>query len=83
MDTIRNKSMIKLALDTVELLILRWQVDETMSNKPVDRQEYYRLTRARDLLPSATRRWCCNDVTDNRRDVCSYSGTAGTGHGPD
>jgi hypothetical protein len=44
--------MIKLALDTVELLILRWQVDETMSNKPVDRQEYYRLTRARDLLAS-------------------------------
>src|SRR5258706_98170 len=32
--------------------------------------------------PSATRRWCCNDTTDNRRDVCSYSGTAGTGHDP-
>ncbi len=50
MDTIRNESMIKLALDTVELVILRWQVDEAMSNNPVDRQEYYRLTRARDLL---------------------------------
>ncbi len=50
MDTIRNESMIKLALDTVELVILRWQVDDAMSNKPVDRQEYYRLTRARDLL---------------------------------
>jgi len=50
MDTIRNESMIKLALDTVELVILRWQVDEAMSNKPVDRQEYYRLTRARGLL---------------------------------
>jgi len=42
--------MIKLALDTVELVILRWQVDDAMSNNPVDRQEYYRLTRARDLL---------------------------------
>ena len=50
MDTTRNESMIKLALDTVELVILRWQVDDAMSNNPVDRQEYYRLTRARDLL---------------------------------
>ena len=50
MDTIRNESMIKLALETVELVILRWSVDETMSNNSVDRQEYYRLTRARDLL---------------------------------
>ena len=50
MDTIRNESMIKLALDTVDLVILRWQVDKAMSNKPVDRQEYYRLIRARDLL---------------------------------
>jgi hypothetical protein len=32
MDTIRNESMIKLALDTIELMILRWQVDEAMSN---------------------------------------------------
>ena len=44
------KSMIKLALDTIDLVILRWQVDEAMSNKPVDLQQYYRLTRARDLL---------------------------------
>ena len=50
MDTIRNESMIKLALDTVDLVILRWQVDEAMWNKPVDRQEYDRLTHARDLL---------------------------------
>ena len=50
MDTIRNESMIKLALDTVELVILRWQVDDAMSNNPVDRQEHDRLTRARDLL---------------------------------
>ena len=50
MDAIRNESMIKLALDTVDLVILRWQVDKAMSNKPVDRQEYHRLTRARDLL---------------------------------
>ena len=50
MDPLRNESMIKLALDTVELVILRWQVDETMSNNFVDRQQYYRLTRARDLL---------------------------------
>jgi hypothetical protein len=42
--------MIKLALDAVDLMILRWQVDEAMSNNSVDRQEYYRLTRARDLL---------------------------------
>ena len=50
MDTIGNKSMIKLALDTIELVILRWQVDDAMSNNAVDRQEYDRLTRARDLL---------------------------------
>jgi FtsZ-binding cell division protein ZapB len=49
MDT-RNETMIKLALDTIDLVILRWQVDELMSDKPVDRQEYHRLTRARDLL---------------------------------
>ena len=49
MDT-RNETMIKLALSTIDLVILRWQVDELMSNKPVDRREYYRLTRARDLL---------------------------------
>ena len=49
MDT-RNETMIKLALDAVDLMILRWQVDEAMSNKPVDLQQYYRLTRARDLL---------------------------------
>jgi hypothetical protein len=42
--------MIKLALDTIDLVILRWQVDEAMSNKPVDWQEYDRLTRARELL---------------------------------
>ena len=48
MDT-RNETMIKLALDTVDLVILRLQV-EAMSNKPVDRQEYYRLARVRDLL---------------------------------
>ena len=50
MDTIRNESMSKLALDTIDLGILRWQVGEAMSNKLVDRQEYYRLARARDLL---------------------------------
>ena len=49
MDT-QNESMIKLALDTVDLVILRWQVGEAMSNKPVDLQQYYRLSRARDLL---------------------------------
>jgi len=42
--------MSKLALDTIDLGILRWQVGEAMSNKLVDRQEYYRLARARDLL---------------------------------
>jgi hypothetical protein len=49
MDT-RNETMIKLALDAVDLMILRWQIDEATSNKPVDRQQYCRLTRARDLL---------------------------------
>jgi len=50
MNTIRNENMIKLALDTIDLVILRWQVDEAMSNKPFDRQEHHRLTRARELL---------------------------------
>ena len=47
---IRNESMSKLALATIDLVFLRWQVGEAMSNKSVDRQEYYRLTPARDLL---------------------------------
>jgi hypothetical protein len=42
--------MIKLALGAVDLMILRWQVDEAMSQKPVDLQQYSRLTRVRDLL---------------------------------
>jgi len=42
--------MSKLAPDTIDLEIWRWQVGEAMPNKPVDRREYYRLTRARDLL---------------------------------
>ena len=49
MDT-RDETMIKLALDTIDLVILRWQVDEAMSNKSVDWQEYYRLRRVRELL---------------------------------
>jgi hypothetical protein len=49
MDGIRNESMSKLALDAIDLGILRRQVGEAMSNKPVDRQEYYRLARPRDL----------------------------------
>ena len=49
MDTIRNDSMIKLALETVQLVILRLQV-EAMSNKTAARQEYYQLLRVRDLL---------------------------------
>ena len=46
--------MSKLALDTIDLVILRWQVGEAISNKPVDRQEYDRLTRARDLAECNT-----------------------------
>ena len=38
------------AVDTIDRLILRSQMDEAMSNKPVDLQQYYRLARARDLL---------------------------------
>ena len=49
MDTIRNDRMIQLALETVQLVILRLQV-EAMSNKTVARQEYFQLLRARDLL---------------------------------
>jgi hypothetical protein len=49
MDT-RNETMIKLALNTIDLVILRWRVDEAMSDRPVGWQEYHRLTRARELL---------------------------------
>jgi len=49
MDTIRNDRMIQLALETVQLVILRLQV-EAMSNKTFARQGYYQLLRARDLL---------------------------------
>jgi hypothetical protein len=50
MKTQTDDSMIKLALDTVELVILRRQVDEAMSITPLERQEYDRLVRVRDLL---------------------------------
>jgi hypothetical protein len=50
MDTLRNESMIKLALDTIDLVILRSQVDEAMSNRPIDQQQFDRLTLARELL---------------------------------
>ena len=33
MDT-RNETMIKLALDAVDLMILRWQVDEAIEQTP-------------------------------------------------
>ena len=52
MDTIRHYSVIKLALVTIYLEILRWVLDEAMSKNPVDRRQYYRL--ARDLLAGAT-----------------------------
>ena len=35
MDTIRNDSIIKLALDTIDLEILRWALDEAMSKTPL------------------------------------------------
>ena len=47
---IRNEGMSKLALDTIDLGILPWHAGDAMSKKPVDRQEYDRLMRARDLL---------------------------------
>ena len=44
--------MIKLALDTIDLELLRWVLlDEAMSKNPVDRH-YHQL--ARDLLVRAT-----------------------------
>ena len=48
METVRNDSVIKLALDTIDLEIVRWGLDEAVSKDPVDRQQYYQL--ARDLL---------------------------------
>ena len=52
MDTIRDDSVIKLALDTIDLEILRWVLDDAMSKNSVDRQQYYQL--ARDLLDGST-----------------------------
>ena len=54
--TIRNESLIKLALDAIDLMILRRQVNAAMSNKPVDQQECDRLTRARNLLAERNRK---------------------------
>jgi hypothetical protein len=46
-----DDNMIKLALDTVDLVILRWLVNQAMKrNVTVDPQQYERLTSARDLL---------------------------------
>jgi hypothetical protein len=50
MDT-RNETMIKLALDAVDLEILRWVLDEAMSKNTVDQQQYYQLSR--NLLDGA------------------------------
>jgi len=63
MDTLRNESLIKLVLYTVDLLILRWQVDEAMWNKPVDWQEDCRLMRARDCWLNATRRCAAMNIS--------------------
>jgi hypothetical protein len=41
--------MIKLARDTIDLVILRLQV-EAKSNKRVNREDYFRLSCARELL---------------------------------
>jgi len=61
MDTIRNEDMIKLARDTINLVILRWQVDKATSNKPVDWQDYHhRLMHARELLAE------CHTTVENR-----------------
>ena len=49
MDTPRNESMIKLARDTIDLVILRLQV-EAKSNNGVNQQDYFRLSCARKLL---------------------------------
>ena len=61
MDTIRNESLIKMALDTIDLVILRRQVDEAMSNKPVDLAgilpAYARPRPAGRLQPGR----CCNE----------------------
>jgi hypothetical protein len=56
MRTEPDDHMIKLVLDTIDLMILRRDVDEA-SNKSVDWQEYDRLTHARDLLAE------CNTTT--------------------
>ena len=68
MDT-RNETMIKLALDAVDLMILRWQVDEAMSNRPVDQQQFDRLILTRELLAEG------NTTVDNQH-VCAYSSAA-------
>ena len=85
MDTLQNESLIKLALDVIDLVILRWRV-EAMSNKSVHWEEHYRLTRARDLLAEcdttvvrqnrSTRKFRHENVTDNRRHVRPYSSAA-------
>ena len=54
MRTEPDDHMIKLVLDTIDLMILRRDVDEA-SNKSVDWQEYDRLTHARDLLAECNR----------------------------
>ena len=46
-DALWNESMIKLALNTINLVVLRWEVDEAMSNRADDLE---RLILARDLL---------------------------------
>ena len=46
-DALWNENMIKLALNTINLVVLRWEVDEAMSNRADDLE---RLILARDLL---------------------------------
>ena len=51
MRTQSDDSMIKLALDAIDLEVLRWVLDEAMSKNPVDRHQCYQL--ARELLDGA------------------------------
>jgi hypothetical protein len=52
MDETENDSLIRLARDTVDLVILRRLVEQTEKRKPSPstQQQLDRLTRARDLL---------------------------------
>ena len=59
MDTIRNESMSKPALDTIDLVILCWRSLRRCRTNPLTGRNTTGSRAPATCWPRATRRWCC------------------------